>query len=161
MSSEIDGYKVNDETEWSPALITTPPLFSWPLRPFLILKYVFGYPGYFLPRNICYMALALVTWFFLIPNLESMQTFNIEWVSSIYFQNLALMFLVFGGWHFRFYILKAQKKSFRLINDRHKQNIGGFFLVIKFTIICCTVFLAAVLFGQRTKLSLCGPSRII
>ena len=96
MSSEIDGYKVNDETEWSPALITTPPLFSWPLRPFSILKYVFGYPGYFLPRNICYMALALVTWFFLTPNVESMQTFNVEWVSVIYFRNLALMFLVFG-----------------------------------------------------------------
>ena len=129
MSSEIDGYKVNDETEWSPALITTPPLFSWPLRPFLILKYVFGYPGYFLPRNICYMALALVTWFFLTPNLESMQTFNIEWVSSIYFQNLALMFLVFGGWHFRFYILKAQVKKFsfnkRSPQAKHRRFLFG------------------------------------
>ena len=129
MSSEIDGYKVNDETEWSPAFITTPPLFSWPLRPFLILKYVFGYPGYFLPRNICYMALALVTWFFLTPNLESMQTFNIEWVSTIYFRNLALMFLVFGGWHFRFYILKAQGKKFsfnkRSPQAKHRRFLFG------------------------------------
>ena len=92
MSSEIDGYKGKDETEWSPTLVTTPPLFSWPIRPFLILKYIFGYPGYFLPRNICYMALALVTWFFLTPNVESMQTFNVEWVSVIYFRNLAFMF---------------------------------------------------------------------
>jgi sterol desaturase/sphingolipid hydroxylase (fatty acid hydroxylase superfamily) len=127
MSDIVDGSKSEENTEWAPAFISTPPLFIWPPRPLLLFKYIFGYPGYFLPRNICYMMLALVTWFFLTPNLESMRTFNIEWMGIIYVRNLSLMLLVFGGWHFRFYILRAQGNKFSF-NKRTPQAKNRKFL---------------------------------
>ena len=127
MSDIVGGSKSEEDPQWEPALISTPPLFVWPPRPLLLFKYIFGYPGYFLPRNICYMGLALVTWFFLTPNLESMQTFNIEWMGIIYMRNLSLMLLVFGGWHFRFYILRAQGNKFSF-NKRTPQAKNRKFL---------------------------------
>ena len=53
---------------WSPEVpIKEPPVLVWPPRPIAFVKYVFGNPGYFLPRNIWYMGLALLTWFYLTP----------------------------------------------------------------------------------------------
>ena len=102
-----------DETEkWEPLKIETPPLFVWPPRPISLVKYIFGYPGYFLPRNICYMVLALFTWFFLTPALNEMKTFQLDWIAFIYGRNLILMLLIFGGWHLRFHTIKAQGRKY-------------------------------------------------
>ena len=115
-----------DETEkWEPLKIETPPLFVWPPRPTSLVKYIFGYPGYFLPRNICYMVLALFTWFFLTPALNEMKTFQLDWIAFIYGRNLILMLLIFGGWHLRFHTIKAQgrKYSFNTSwpNEKHRR----------------------------------------
>ena len=102
-----------DETEkWEPLKIETPPLFVWPPRPISLVKYIFGYPGYFLPRNICYMVLALFTWFFLTPALNEMKTFQLDWIAFIYGRNLIQMLLIFGGWHLRFHTIKAQGRKY-------------------------------------------------
>ena len=102
-----------EETEkWEPLKIETPPLFVWPPRPISLVKYIFGYPGYFLPRNICYMVLALFTWFFLTPALNEMKTFQLDWIAFIYGRNLILMLLIFGGWHLRFHTIKAQGRKY-------------------------------------------------
>ena len=115
--------------DWSPASITTPPLFVWPPRPIALVKYIFGYPGYFLPRNICYMALALFTWLYLTPELETMKTFQFDWVAFIYIRNLVLMFLIFGGWHLRFYIVKAQDRAYtfnkKWPQEKHRRFLFG------------------------------------
>ena len=79
--------------------IVGPPIFVWPPRPVAVAKFLFGYPGYFVPMNILYMILAVVTWFWLTPDLATMQTFQWDWVALIYGRNLALAFLVFGGLH--------------------------------------------------------------
>ena len=81
-----------EREKWEPLKIETPPLFIWPPKPLPLVKYIFGYPGYFLPRNICYMALALFTWFFLTPSLVEMKTFQLDWIAFIYGRNLILMF---------------------------------------------------------------------
>ena len=72
-----------EREKWEPLKIETPPLFIWPPKPLPLVKYIFGYPGYFLPRNICYMALALFTWFFLTPSLVEMKTFQVDWIAFI------------------------------------------------------------------------------
>ena len=94
--------------------IIEPPIFIWPPQPIAAAKYLFGYPGYFIPMNIIYMILAIVSWFWLTPNLETMQTFQWDWVAIIYGRNLALAFLVFGGLHWRFYIKNAQGENYML-----------------------------------------------
>ena len=116
--------------EWQPdTLITTPPLFSWPLRPLAILKFLVGYPGYFLPWNIGYMGLAVVTWFFLTPDLSRMTTFQVDWIVLVYLRNLGLLFLIAGGWHFRFYIQKAQGTKYKFAQSwprvRHRRFLFG------------------------------------
>ena len=47
------------------------------------LKWLLGYPGYLWPWNLVYVALAVATWKFLTPSLETMQTFAIGWVALV------------------------------------------------------------------------------
>ncbi len=102
------------EEDWAPEVpITPPPLFAWPPQPVALGRYLFGYPGYFLPRNLLYMALAIVTWLYLTPEMATMKTFQVDWIAWIYARNLALLFLIFGGWHFRFYILRSQGTAYK------------------------------------------------
>lgn len=102
------------EEDWQPAVpITNAPIFVWPPRPVALVKYIFGYPGFFLPRNILYMGLAVVTWLYLTPALETMRTFQVEWIALIYARNLGMLFLIFGGWHLRFYVFKSQGTAYK------------------------------------------------
>ena len=94
--------------------IAAPPVFVWPPRPAALAKFLFGNPGYFLPLNVLYMALAVVTWLALTPDLSRMKTFAWDWVLIVYAQNLAFTLLVYGGLHLRFYTLKAQGIRFML-----------------------------------------------
>ena len=117
------------DTWSSPVPIVLSPLFAWPPRPVAVLKYVFGYPGYFLPRNLQLMALALVTWFYLTPSPETMQTFRPDWIALIYARNLAMLFAVFGGWHLWFYVLRGQDRAYKQNphwpQTRHRRFLFG------------------------------------
>lgn len=90
------------------------PVFVWPPQPAALLRFMFGLPGYFLPLNILYMGAAVVTWFALTPELARMATFQWDWVAIVYGRNLGLAFLVYGGLHLRFYILKVQGTRYML-----------------------------------------------
>jgi len=94
--------------------IVEPPVFVWPPRPAAALKYLAAVPGYFVPFNLIYMALAIVTWFALTPDLSRMTTFQWDWIAIIYGRNLGLTFLVFGGLHLWFYTLKGQGTRYML-----------------------------------------------
>tara|TARA_B100000212_G_C27337861_1_gene517690 strand:- start:142 stop:453 length:312 start_codon:yes stop_codon:yes gene_type:complete len=62
--------------KWETLKIETPPLYIWPPKLLPLVKYIFGHAGYFLHRNICYMPIALFTWFFLTPSLLAIKTFQ-------------------------------------------------------------------------------------
>jgi sterol desaturase/sphingolipid hydroxylase (fatty acid hydroxylase superfamily) len=94
--------------------IQPPPVFVWPPQPRALARFLFGVPGYFLPLNAMYMALAILTWFAFTPDLARMQTFAWDWVAIVYARNLGLTFLVYGLLHWRFYIRKAQGTRFML-----------------------------------------------
>ena len=68
--------------KWETLKIETPPLYIWPPKPLPLVKYIFGHSGYFLPRNICHMAAALFTWFFLTPSLVEIKIFQRDEKSS-------------------------------------------------------------------------------
>jgi len=98
---------------WAPDVIQMPATFAWPPRPVAALKWLFGFPGYLWPLNSFYLAMALVTWFFLTPDLASMRSFEPGWMAIIYGRNLALAIFVYGGLHLYLYILKGQGTDFK------------------------------------------------
>lgn len=106
--TEIDTGVRDERGEWQPRVITPGPLFDWPPRPRAILKWLFGYPGYFFPWPIIVAAIPILTWFFLTPDLSTMKTFKPGWIALIYLRNVALLMIVAGGFHLRFYVQKAQ-----------------------------------------------------
>lgn len=114
MTETINNAEVSGRDAPPVTPIVEPPVFVWPPRPVALLNFLLGCPGYFLPLNIIYMGLALVTWLLLTPELSSMKTFQWNWVGIVYGRNLGFTFLIFGGLHLRFYTLKAQGVRFML-----------------------------------------------
>ena len=113
--------------EWQPAeLIQTPPVFVWPPRPLAFLKWLFGFPGYLMPWNLFFVAVAIVSWLFLTPELERMTRFEPGWMIAIYLRNAAIMTLFFGAWHLRLYIRKAQGKRYKYNNRWLSANSKAF-----------------------------------
>lgn len=95
--------------DWRPAEpIRLPPIYSWPLRPRAVAKWMFGFPGYLWPMNSLTLAITLVTWLLLTPELAAMKTFEVWWVALLLVRNLALVLAFFGGLHLYFYMLKRQ-----------------------------------------------------
>ena len=114
--------------EWQPRIITSPAIFDWPPRPLAALKWLFGYPGYLLPWIGFLMLIPLVTWFFLTPDLAMMKTFEFDWIATVFFRNVGLLVLVAGGFHFRFYIQKAQGTRYKYNENwpgKHRRFLFG------------------------------------
>jgi sterol desaturase/sphingolipid hydroxylase (fatty acid hydroxylase superfamily) len=112
--ASIDVDERDSRGDWKPPdRLRPPPVFVWPAQPMALLKWLFGYPGYLWPWNLAYVALAVATWTFLTPSLETMRTFAIGWVAFIAARNLVMLFLIVGAWHFWLYIHKAQGLDYK------------------------------------------------
>jgi len=100
--------------EWVPDELPKPsPLFSWPWRPKAILKYLFAPGGLYVPFILFYLLLAVPVWLYLTPGPERTAVFAADWVALIYLRNAAMMIAAFGGFHFWFYIRKAQGTKYK------------------------------------------------
>ena len=70
--------------DWKPnKLSTSAPIFHWPLNLFKILKWLIGIPGYTIPWNFFYGALAVIMWLYFTPSLSTMKNFHYEWMGYI------------------------------------------------------------------------------
>jgi sterol desaturase/sphingolipid hydroxylase (fatty acid hydroxylase superfamily) len=108
METKFEGARTK-RGDWAPPEpLRYAPILEWPPRPLAFLKWMFGYPGFFLPWGIFYMAVPTLIWLYATPSLEAMKTFEIGWVSYIVVRNLVLILLWAGSWHAWFYIRKAQ-----------------------------------------------------
>ena len=113
MQTKFDGPR-DKRGDWVPQVpLHIAPLMDWPFRPLAILKWLFGYPGYFLPWGLVYMAFPIVTWQWLTPAMTDMQNFHLGWIAYILVRNYAMVALVVGGWQLRLYWLKAQGTDFK------------------------------------------------
>ena len=65
-----------------------PPFYAWPPRPAAVLRWLFGFPGYLWPVNATWLVIALVTWFFLTPDLASMRSLAPGWIAFVFLRNL-------------------------------------------------------------------------
>ena len=90
--------KNDSRGNWSPdAKISYGPFFSWPPQLASIIKWMFGFPGYFLPWNVLYAVVAILIWQFLTPSLETFSANMSYWIAAILLRNIVLAVLVYGG----------------------------------------------------------------
>jgi len=99
----------NSKGEWRPPYPAKyAPIFVWPPRPRDLLKWVLSYPGFLWPWNSVYLAVTLITWFFLQPPLKDCVELKPSWIGLMFLRNLALLWIFSGGWHLLLYKLKVQ-----------------------------------------------------
>ena len=114
--------------EWRPTgLIKLPPIYSRPMRPLAIVRWLLGFPGYLWPLNAIVLLITLATWYLLTPELEQMQSFEFWWIAWVLVRNLGLTLLFFGGLHLYLYNFRQQgddtefsDKPFQTNNKRFK-----------------------------------------
>ncbi len=94
-------YGVRDRRgDWKPFRhVAYPAVFVWPAQPLALLRWLFGYPGYILPWNLLYAAIAVAVWLYLTPPVETMQTFAPGWIALVLARNAGLVVLFFGAFH--------------------------------------------------------------
>ena len=93
--------------------VAYPPIFIWPLKPLAAVKWILSIPGYFLPWNTFYVIIGLLSWFYFSPPLEAYANPTVKMVFYIFCRNSLLVGLYFGAFHYRLYIMQAQKKEFK------------------------------------------------
>jgi sterol desaturase/sphingolipid hydroxylase (fatty acid hydroxylase superfamily) len=117
----------NARGDWRPAKpIALPPTIAWPPRPMATLRWLFGFPGYLWPMNTLWLAVTLVSWFFLTPDLASMRSFEVWWIAVLFARNFALVALLFGGLHLYFYVLKRQGDALKFSSQPLATNSRRF-----------------------------------
>ena len=127
--------KISEGSDWKPESIKQDrSLYNWPFLPLKGLIWLKNY--LFSPIQFFHATLGLFVWFFLTPNLTEMKVFSWDWMLTLYFRNVGLLFLVTGTVHFWLYIKKEQgdqfqfdKKGLRkndrrfLFNDQTRENM--------------------------------------
>ena len=121
------------------------------LRPTNFLKifewFIFSY---ILSWNLFYFAVALVTWLFFTPSLESMKYLEWEWISLILLRNLFLVTIFFNLIHIPLYVKKLQGIRFKFnpnwpeqkqkIFTFKKQSFDNFFWSLGFGVPIWTLY---------------------
>ena len=100
--------KIRKAWHFVPAVpLSVSPYFSWPIHVAEILRWLVR--GWLpLSERLIILLLALISWAWFHPALEQCREFAPGWVAQIFVRNLALMFIVAGGLHLYFYILRRQ-----------------------------------------------------
>ncbi len=99
----------NDKGEWRPPYpVAYAPLFSWPPRPLVLLKWAVNFPGLLWPRNLVVLVITAVSWFWFQPGLDRCAVFQWDWIAELWVRNQVLIWLVYGGYHFYLYVLKGE-----------------------------------------------------
>jgi sterol desaturase/sphingolipid hydroxylase (fatty acid hydroxylase superfamily) len=100
--------------EWRPeGRIAPAPLNHWPPRPGAVFRWCFGFPGYLWPTNAFWLAVTLVIWTWLTPELAAMQSLEFWWVALLLGRNLGLALLLYGGLHLYLYGFARQGDALR------------------------------------------------
>ena len=100
--------------EWRPMPPPEPgALFVWPRNPWNALKSLWTTLW---PYNLIYIGMAVVSWLYFTPSLETMKHFQPGWIGALYLRNALLLTLVAGGLHLRLYLTKAQGIEYKYID---------------------------------------------
>ncbi len=106
-----------------PEPIAVPPLYAWPPRPLATLRWLAT--GLLFPWGLILIALAVIAWHYLTPDLSAMRELHPGWMLLIWLRNAALLTLVAGGLHWWLYVRRQQERAYKfdgrwLATDSHK-----------------------------------------
>ena len=151
MSDAMPGARDNRGYWRPPYLIEVEAPYRWPPQPPAVLRWLFGFPGYLWPWNCFYLATALATWFFLMPDLARMESFELWWIALILGRNLAMMVLYVGAWHLYLYTFRSQGTSFRYSAGRSRPTATASCSATRSTRTCSGPSPAQCRSGRPTK----------
>lgn len=107
--------------EWRPENpISFAPIFIWPPK---LTKFLNWLVNYLFTWNLFYLGIVLLSYYFLQPPLEEMKTFQLQWISVIFIRNMALVWIIYGGWHL--YLYKYKKRGSDAKYSPRWQNTNG------------------------------------
>jgi hypothetical protein len=102
--------------------IAVSPFFSWPPEPKRMVQWIAA-RWLRLAENSILVVVALVTWAWFQPSLETTKTLSFDWIAFIWLRNIVLMSLVAGGLHWFFYMRRGQGE--RLKFDPRELMVKG------------------------------------
>ena len=101
----------NKRGDWTPNKhLELAPYFTWPRSP---RKWQDWLVGYLFPWNLLFMALAVVSWLWLTPSVETLKTLAPGWILYLLARNSLLVLIVYGALEFRLYTRRAQGNRFK------------------------------------------------
>ena len=104
----------DERGDWSPnAPVSYSPVFAWPPKPLRDLRWIVGFPGYLLPWNLLYGALAVAAWYWATPSLATMRHFAVGWIAFIVVRNLVILTTWNVILHVRLYARRVQGSKFK------------------------------------------------
>ncbi len=111
--------------EWRPENpISFAPIFVWPPK---LTKFLIWLFNYLFTWNLIYLAIVLFSYSFLQAPLEEMKTFKFSWIVLIFIRNMALVWIIYGGWHLYLYKLKKRGDNSKY-SPRWQSTNGSTFL---------------------------------
>ncbi len=120
----VGGY-TDSRGEWRPDdPVSYAPVFMWPPK---LTKFLIWLFNYIFSWNLIYIAVVFLSYYFLQPPLEQMKSFKIGWISTIFLRNMALVWIVYGGWHLFLYKFKSRGTE-RKYSSRWQNANGSTFL---------------------------------
>ena len=120
----VGGYR-DSRGEWRPENpVSYAPIFTWPP---LVKKFFVWLFNYLFTWNFIYLGVVILSYYFLQPPLEEMKTFKISWISVIFLRNMALVWIIYGGWHLYLYKFKARGTEAKY-SSRWQNTNGSTFL---------------------------------
>lgn len=124
IDASVGGY-TDSRGEWRPEKpIAFAPIFTWPPK---IKKFLIWLFNYLFSWNLIYLGIVLLSYNFLQPPLETMKTFNISWISILFIRNMAMVWIVYGGWHLYLYKFKKRGQKAKYCPRWQSEN-GSTFL---------------------------------
>lgn len=112
--------------DWTPNKhLELAPYFTWPREP---RKYLDWLIGYLFPWNFLFMALAVISWLYLTPSIETLKTLAPGWVVYLLARNSLLVLIVYGALELRLYIKRAQANRFKFNGKWPSENPSDVFM---------------------------------
>jgi sterol desaturase/sphingolipid hydroxylase (fatty acid hydroxylase superfamily) len=101
----------NKRGDWAPhGRSEIAPFWAWPPQFLQVLKWI---PGYIWPWNFFHMATALLWWYFVVPDIETMKVLSWGWAAYLLGANWLATFLFYGFYEWRYYVRKVQGQRFK------------------------------------------------
>jgi sterol desaturase/sphingolipid hydroxylase (fatty acid hydroxylase superfamily) len=103
--------KRNKKGDWSPnGAMAAAPIWDWPPQPGKVLRWI---PEFLWPWNAFHMATALLWWFVVVPDMETLRTLSWGWALYLYAVNAVTTFCFYGFFELRYYMLRKQERRFK------------------------------------------------